>query len=104
MRGISRWGCFSSPCALFLWVSLSIFRLPGQDYYTISGTGKTRTRTVKIQALRGQIYDTNGVPLVTNEYSYDINLDASSLPLANADKNECLLNILSKLGRGRICF
>lgn len=94
---------FVAVCLVFVGKLVNL-QIAGQDYYTISGTGKTRTRTVKIQALRGQIYDTNGVPLVTNEYSYDINLDASSLPLANADKNECLLNILSKLGVGGYAF
>lgn len=32
-------------------------------------------QTVTIQAMRGEIYDRNGLPLVTNRYSYDLTLD-----------------------------
>lgn len=93
-------------CALFIAVCLIYIgrlvdlQIAGQDYYTISGSGQTVERIVPIQALRGQIYDTNGVPLVTNEYSYDINLDAASLPIANSEKNPLLLSILENISAG----
>ena len=35
----------------------------------------TTAQTVVVQAMRGEIYDRNGVPLVTNLYSYDLTLD-----------------------------
>jgi cell division protein FtsI/penicillin-binding protein 2 len=35
----------------------------------------TTVKTVAVQAMRGEIYDRNGVPLVTNLYSYDLTLD-----------------------------
>lgn len=36
-------------------------------------------RTVTIQAVRGEIYDRNGKPLVTNEYTYDLALSYTAL-------------------------
>ena len=35
----------------------------------------TVSRTVVVQAVRGQIYDRNGVPLVVNEYTYHLTMD-----------------------------
>lgn len=49
---------------------------------------------VTIKAARGQIYDRNGVPLVTNQYSYHLVLDDQSLPSKQADRNKALLTLL----------
>lgn len=86
--------------AFFITVSLLfIFRLisiqiAGQDYYTETLTEDNYIRTVKIQAQRGCIFDSTGRELVSNSYSYDIYLDAGSMP-NGAEKNETVLHVLS---------
>ena len=55
------------------------------------------TRTVVVQAMRGQIYDRNGVPLVTNEYNYSLILDYSVFPSDKDQRNQILLTALHAL-------
>lgn len=57
------------------------------------------TETVVVQAVRGEIYDRNGKPLVTNVYSYDIELDYDSFLAAGSvrARNEVLLSLLDGL-------
>ena len=55
------------------------------------------TRTVVVQAVRGQIYDRNGVPLVTNEYTYSLTLDYSVFPKDADSRNKILLTVLHAL-------
>ena len=58
-------------------------------YIQISGrentydTGTT-TRTVTVQAARGEIYDRNGKPLVTNRFSYDLTLSYATFTSAGS--------------------
>ncbi len=66
------------------------------DYYDHIST-RTYTRTVTIQAQRGEVYDCNGVPLIKNEYSYSILLDKGTLPTKNSSLNENLLQIYKKI-------
>ncbi len=76
-------------------VRLIRIQIAGQDFYTMtSDTGYTY-RTETIHAQRGEIYDTNGVPLVVNAYTYNINLDSGSMPRAQADKNQVILSVLA---------
>ncbi len=57
----------------------------------------TTTRTVTIRAVRGELYDRNGVPLVQNEYSYDLTLIHSSFSsLNNKQANETALFLLEE--------
>lgn len=72
---------------------LANVQLASRDLYT-SVSDNTRTRTVKIQAHRGELYDRNGVPLVTNDIRYDLVLDYAALPQNAAEANETLLHIL----------
>lgn len=58
---------------------------------------KTYTRTVPIQAHRGELFDRNGVPLVTNLITYDFILDYAALPYGYADSNEAILAALAAL-------
>ncbi|MBQ7968973.1 MAG: hypothetical protein IJ292_04040 [Clostridia bacterium] len=53
-------------------------------------------KTVTIKAMRGEIYDRNGKKLVSNEYSYNICLDAGSFPKSNNAINSTVTK-LSKL-------
>ena len=41
---------------------------------------ETYTKTFVVPALRGEIFDRNGVPLVTNENIYDIMIDGKKMP------------------------
>ena len=75
-------------------IRLVNIEVTGQGYIEDSSRGNFRTRTEPIQALRGEIYDRNGKPLVTNEYYYEVYLDAGSFPTGNARKNETILKLL----------
>ena len=85
---------FAVACVVFLARLISL-QIAGQDYYTMSTPTKKYTRTETVQALRGSIYDANGKPLVTNEYSYDIRLDGGSIPKSNSEKNALILRVIS---------
>ena len=56
-------------------------------------------QTVTIQAVRGEIYDRNGKPLVTNVYSYDLQLDYTAFQLSGGAhaRNKHLLALLTQL-------
>ncbi|MCQ2428267.1 MAG: hypothetical protein MJ137_07720 [Clostridia bacterium] len=76
--------------------------VPGQsesDGYT--------TRTVSVQAVRGEIYDRNGVKLVANVYNDYLYFDYSLMPYGNAEKNKCIagvMDIVDRLGiRDMLC-
>ena len=73
---------------------LIYLQVAGQDYYTMSQPIVRVTRTVPIQAIRGEIYDKNGVPLVTNRYTYDLQLEYSSFPRSESEKNAMVLGLL----------
>ncbi|MBQ1212169.1 MAG: penicillin-binding protein 2, partial [Clostridia bacterium] len=67
-------------CALVIGVALVyIARLINLQFVSADNykyvSDYTYTRTEKIKAQRGEIYDRNGVPLVTNEYYYNVLLD-----------------------------
>lgn len=69
-------------------------QISGQDYYTQTSASSYTYRTETIYAQRGEIYDCNGVPLVTNEYTYNMELDSGSMPSAQAEKNDVILAVL----------
>ncbi len=59
---------------------------------------KTVTKTVTVSAVRGEIYDRNGKPLVTNRYSYDLTLSHTALSaLGTRAANETCLSLLEAL-------
>lgn len=72
---------------------LLFLQVSGQDYYSMSTPVVTYTRTVPIQAQRGEIYDRNGVPLVTNSYARTLSLDYKSKPGTDTELNELLLAV-----------
>ncbi len=100
LRLVSLGVLFFAVCFFYL-ITLVNYQIAGQDYYTMSNGTALTTRTVRIAAQRGQIYDRNGVALVTNTYSHSVRLDAGSMPASNADKNALLLFLA---GRGREFF
>lgn len=63
-----------------------------------SGKSDTNTRTVTISAVRGEIYDRNGKPLVTNRYTYDLTLSYAGLSsLGSQTSNKTCLSLLDAL-------
>ncbi|MBQ7922593.1 MAG: hypothetical protein IJ325_08465 [Clostridia bacterium] len=85
---------FCAVCLIYLG-RLVYLQVAGQDYYATTPPPTYYTRTVPIQAHRGEIYDRNGVPLVTNAYSYTLQLDYGSFPKTESARNELLLTIFS---------
>ncbi len=78
---------------------LLYLQVSGQDYYTMSQQTRYVTRYEKIQAQRGEIYDRNGVPLVTNDYAYSVMLDYATRPSTQEEINEMLLDIAAIAAR-----
>ena len=76
---------FCAFCVLYTG-RLLYLQVAGQDYYTMATPTVYYTRTEPIQAFRGEIYDRNGTPLVTNQYTYNLQLDYGSFPKKEADK------------------
>ena len=84
---------FAAVCLIFIARLINI-QIAGQDYYTETLRTGNLTRTVKIRAQRGCIYDRNGKALVSNQYTYDIFLDAGSIGRTESEKNETVLYLL----------
>ena len=84
---------FAAVCLIFIARLINI-QIAGQDYYTETLRTGNLTRTVKIRAQRGCIYDRNGKALVSNQYTYDIYLDAGSIGRTESEKNETVLYLL----------
>ncbi len=55
-------------------------------------------RTLTVKALRGEIFDRNGIPLVSNEYSYNVYLDGGSFPKSNYAMNSAIVSLTDILG------
>jgi len=72
---------------------LIYLQVAGQDYYSMSSPSREYSRTVAIQAQRGEIYDRNGVPLVVNNYTYNLSIDYASRPYGNSAFNDLILYI-----------
>lgn len=98
-------GIFFLVCCVVYVIVFAVMELNSEN---IGGHAKdgTTERTVIVQAMRGQIYDRNGKPLVTNEYTYSLTVDYSVLPTEPLSRNETLLKALEVLytcGEGK-CF
>ncbi len=78
-------------------VLLINLQVSGQDYYTMSSPIYTSTRTVGIQAMRGEIFDRNGKKLVSSEYHYNIELDYSAMPYYSSEKNDAVIGMIALL-------
>ena len=87
---------FCAFCVLYTG-RLLYLQVAGQDYYTMATPTVYYTRTEPIQAFRGEIYDRNGTPLVTNQYTYNLQLDYGSFPKKEADKNALLCRAMAIL-------
>ena len=65
-------------CVVFVGRLVNLQITSRDDYAVV--VEKTYSRTAKIQAHRGEIYDRNGRPLVTNVITYDFVIDYNALP------------------------
>ncbi len=96
---ISRlWGlgiAFLVICAVYV-IRLATLELSGENIRGHKQDGTTE-RTVTVQAVRGQIYDRNGTPLVTNTYTYSLTVDYAVLPRENDRRNAILLAAMHML-------
>jgi len=97
-RSIAAAVLFIAMCVIYTG-RLVYLQVSGQDYYTMARRTDYVTRTVTLKAQRGEIFDRNGKPLVTNQYAYDLQLDYASMPSGAAEKNEILLAILRSAER-----
>ncbi len=91
-RYIALGAFFVVVCLIFIARLINI-QVAGQDYYTETLADTNRTRTEKIQAQRGCIYDSSGRELISNVYCYDVYLDAGSMPQGPA-KNDVVLRLI----------
>lgn len=88
-------GVLASVFAVVFVGRLININVTGQGYVADSSHTDTRTRVKTIHALRGEIFDRNGKPLVTNEYYYEVFFDAGSFSTQkNWEKNRMILNLL----------
>ena len=60
---------------------------------------ETYTRTETISAQRGEIYDRNGMPLITNKYTRSIVLDYGDLPWTADEVNTLILRVCEKIAQ-----
>ena len=89
-------GMFIAVVAVYIVLFINL-QVSGQDYYTMTSPITYRTRTVKIQAQRGEIFDRNGKKLVGNIFYYDLQLDYGSMPYKSAERNRVILSLLSTI-------
>lgn len=82
--------------ALVFLARLINIEVTGQSYYTDTAQNNYRKRIETLQTIRGEIYDRNGKPLITNKYSYDVYIEYGGFSTCkNAEKNEIILAILA---------
>ena len=98
-RSISRlWGLgivFALVCVFYA-VRLGMLELNSENIGGHKQDGTTE-RTVVVQAVRGQIYDRNGTPLVVNDYTYHLTMDYSVLPADMESRNAAILQAIRML-------
>lgn len=82
-------------CAVYV-IRLAVLELNSENIGGHRQDGTTE-RTVVVQAVRGQIYDRNGVPLVVNDYTYNLTMDYSVLPTDQSARNDAVLQALHML-------
>ncbi len=82
--------------AVFYITKLANIQLVNRSQYT-SSVQKTYTRTVTIQAQRGELFDRNGKALVTNVYTYNLDFDYGSLSKSNDESNAVILGAIKAL-------
>ncbi len=86
---------FALICIVYIFSAARIQRLyGGKEFDSDDGYSE---RYVALQAVRGEIYDTNGVKLVSNEYTHSLIYDYSAMAKTYSEQNEDIITILSLL-------
>ncbi len=85
-------------CSVFCARLVSLQIVQGPEEAGLSEQ-KTYTRTEPILAARGEIYDRNGVALVTNDYSRSIVLDWGDMPWTSEEINHLLLTSIDLISK-----
>lgn len=86
---------FALICIVYIFSAIRTQRLYGgreadaDDGYT--------ERYVTVQAVRGEIYDTNGCVLVSNEYSYSLIYDYSAMHKNYSEQNSDIITVIGLL-------
>lgn len=89
-------GVFFTTCCVLFVIRLAVLQLNSQNIGGHPQDGTT-LRTEIVQAVRGQIYDRNGVPLVTNAYTYDLTFDYALMPVDEVSRGQTILQALDIL-------
>ena len=71
-------------------------QITGQDYYKAGQALVYTERRVILYATRGEVFDRNGVPLITNKYSYSVCFDAGSFPKVQDEANALVLRTVEE--------
>lgn len=95
LRYASLGAVFLLVCLIYL-IKLVNVQITGQDYYKSSQALVYTERRVTLYATRGEIFDRNGVPLITNDYSYTVCFEGGSFPREQAAANELIMNTVKK--------
>ena len=84
---------FCTVCVIYLG-RLFYVQISGRENAYDAGN----TVRVKVQAVRGEIYDRNGVALVSNRYTYDLTLSYLGLSsVGTSEANRTCLRLLEAL-------
>lgn len=86
---------FAIVCLLYIIVGFGL-RDSLPLYEGADGDGYSE-RTVKIAAVRGEIYDRDGVPLVTNSYTYKLYFDYAAMANTKEEQNADIVAVLDML-------
>lgn len=95
LRYISIGAIFLIVCVIYIGKLVAV-QITGQDYYRAGQAIVYTERTVPLYATRGEIFDRNGVPLITNKYSYNVCFDAGSFPKDPAEANALVMETVEK--------
>ena len=95
IRYVPLYVIYAAACVFFI-VRLVNMQITGTDRY-VKTMSLTHEREVAVQSLRGEIYDRNGTPLVTNQYTELLQLDYASTPTDITERNAALADIITVL-------
>ncbi len=84
---------FIAVCLIYM-VKLVDVQITGQDYYKSAQALVYTERRVPLYATRGEIYDRNGVALITNKYSYSVYFEAGGFPRDTSEGNNLILSTI----------
>ncbi len=90
-------GIFFAVCVLVFAVRLIHYQLVTADEYSLPVYADGNIRTVTVRAERGNICDRNGTVLVTNRYTYNVQIEYGAIPEERDDAYEVYLGALDLL-------